>query len=73
MMLWQPPAERASASALAGFMRHYAPDRTDYPALWRWSVEQPAAFWRAVWEFTGVIGDGPGGVVVDDIHRMPGA
>jgi acetoacetyl-CoA synthetase len=28
----------------------------DCDALWRWSVEDPAAFWPMVWQFTGVIG-----------------
>ncbi|UVF80796.1 acetoacetate--CoA ligase [Gordonia mangrovi] len=28
-------------------------DRTidDYASLWQWSVDEPAAFWRAVWDF----------------------
>jgi acetoacetyl-CoA synthetase len=33
-----------------------------FPALHRWSVEQPAAFWEAVWTELGVVGergDGP--------------
>lgn len=29
--------------------RHGAP-AGDYPALWQWSVDHPAQFWRAVWE-----------------------
>jgi acetoacetyl-CoA synthetase len=73
VMLWQPSAERVETSALATFMRVHAPDAHDYPALWRWSVDHPDAFWRAVWQFGGVIGDGPGAVVVDDAGRMPGA
>ncbi|MDY6808532.1 MAG: hypothetical protein SW127_05885, partial [Actinomycetota bacterium] len=23
----------------------------DYTSLWQWSVDEPAAFWRAVWDF----------------------
>ena len=48
----------------------------DYERLWRWSVRNPAAFWRAVWEFFDVpaaVGPCPGddGVLAD--ARMPGA
>jgi acetoacetyl-CoA synthetase len=43
-----------------------------YAELHRWSIDQPEQFWRAVWEFTGVIGE-PGDVVVRDFNRMPGA
>ena len=30
--------------------RHNAP-MGDYSALWQWSVDHPARFWRAVWEY----------------------
>jgi acetoacetyl-CoA synthetase len=46
---------------------------SDYPALWRWSVESPADFWRLVWTFCGVIGDGPGDVALENPEQMPGA
>lgn len=55
--------------------RHGAP-AGDYPALWQWSVDQPAQFWRAVWEHFDVraaTGPQPGeqGVLAD--AAMPGA
>ncbi|TXI44554.1 MAG: acetoacetate--CoA ligase [Mycobacterium sp.] len=55
--------------------RHGAPDG-DYPALWQWSVDHPAQFWRAVWEHFDVraaTGPHPGdaGVLAD--ASMPGA
>lgn len=28
----------------------------DYPMLHRWSVDEPAAFWEAIWDFCGVVG-----------------
>jgi acetoacetyl-CoA synthetase len=40
--------------------------------LWRWSVDQPEAFWRELWDFGGVIGE-PGKTVLVDGGRMPGA
>ena len=49
-----------------------------YDALWQWSVDSPAAFWRAVWDFFDLdaiaaapLGDGDAAVLADD--RMPGA
>src|SRR5579884_1892254 len=42
-----------------------------YPALHRWSIENPSAFWRSVWEFAGCIGD-PGETTVVDYDKMPG-
>ncbi len=75
--LWTPSPERKAASNLARFAREVGGqqglDFTGYAALWRWSIENREAFWRAVWNFGGVIGDGPGprGIVDDD--KMPGA
>ena len=48
----------------------------DYAALWQWSVDNPARFWRAVWDFFGIQaavgpGDGDGSVLADVV--MPGA
>jgi acetoacetyl-CoA synthetase len=34
----------------------YCDAQRNWEALWRWSIDQPEAFWRAVWDFTGVIG-----------------
>jgi acetoacetyl-CoA synthetase len=40
--------------------------------LWRWSVEHPDAFWRAMWTFAGIVGE-PGEVTLENADRMPGA
>ncbi|MEY4081042.1 MAG: hypothetical protein RL430_1472, partial [Actinomycetota bacterium] len=45
----------------------------DYDALYQWSIAAPEAFWREVWSFCGVIGDGPGAITVEHRGRMPGA
>jgi acetoacetyl-CoA synthetase len=43
-----------------------------YADLWRWSVDERAAFWREVWSFCEIVGDpGSAPFLVDD--RMPGA
>jgi len=44
----------------------------DYEALWRWSVDAPEAFWCAIWDFAGVVGE-RGEPAVRDRERMPGA
>lgn len=65
---WRRFARTSAAS-------HGAPSG-DYPELWQWSVEHPARFWRAVWEYFDVradVGPAPGeaGVLAD--ASMPGA
>ena len=59
--LWQPSAtDRAQAEltrfrARCGEWHPEAGDLSTYPALHRWSVDHPEAFWSAVWRFTGVV------------------
>jgi acetoacetyl-CoA synthetase len=62
----------------AGAARRYGAPEGDYNGLWRWSVENLASFWRAVWEFFDMCGrddtaprDGDAGVLAD--ASMPGA
>jgi acetoacetyl-CoA synthetase len=72
--IWQPSAERAAATNLARFARRHAPAAiADYDALWRWSVEQPEAFWPAVWDFCKVRASRRADCVLADADRMPGA
>jgi acetoacetyl-CoA synthetase len=69
----QPAWRRFAAAAAAG---HGGPARPDYPELWRWSVAEPARFWRAVWEFFDVpaaTGPGQGDTAVLADPAMPGA
>ncbi|HEX9065294.1 MAG TPA: acetoacetate--CoA ligase, partial [Streptosporangiaceae bacterium] len=35
-----------------------------YQPLWRWSVQNPAAFWSTIWEYFGVLGDRGDGPVL---------
>ena len=67
----QPAWRRFAAAAAA----HGAP-AGDYESLWQWSVDHPARFWRAVWEFFDVpaaIGPGAGDAAVLADAAMPGA
>jgi len=48
----------------------------DYSDLWQWSVENPAQFWRTVWEYFDIRADpspGPGAAGVLADATMPGA
>ncbi len=70
--LWVPSPERVARANLTRFLDTVRADgiaAPDYDALWRWSVEDPAAFWPAVWRFTGMIGD-PGEEAVAGLDRM---
>ena len=54
---------------------HAAP-AGDYGALWQWSVDNPARFWRALWEYFDIqatVGPGAGDSAVLAEATMPGA
>jgi len=76
-ILWEPSAERIEAAAMTAFRRkvngRHGLELEDYAQLFRWSVEAPEVFWHDVWEFCGVLGDGPGTPVLLDGEQMPGA
>ncbi|WP_313673425.1 acetoacetate--CoA ligase [Mycolicibacterium sp.] len=58
------------------FAATHHPAAGDYAELWRWSVQHPAQFWRAVWEFFGIpaaSGPGPGDTAVLADAAMPAA
>ncbi len=75
--LWQPAAQSVAKMAITLFME-VAGQRSgrsiaSYDELHAFSVEDPAAFWKILWDEAGVKGD-PGTVpYVSDIDRMPGA
>ena len=75
--LWTPSAERMKRAHLSRFMAEvramWGIDAADYAALHAWSVAEPAQFWRSMWDFVGIVGDGPGRRIVIDGDRMPGA
>ncbi|ALA19758.1 MULTISPECIES: acetoacetate--CoA ligase [unclassified Chelatococcus] len=73
--LWTPSPERVAGTTLRRFMdflgeragRRFA----DYADIHAFSIDEREAFWSALWDFCGVIGEKGGQVLVDD--RMPGA
>jgi acetoacetyl-CoA synthetase len=75
--LWQPSAERIARAQVTAFARRIA-DRhgallPDQAALHRWSVEQPEAFWQAVFRDCGVLATQESPEVLAEGDRLPGA
>jgi len=75
-MLWQPSAERIARANITEFARRAAGIAgrpfPDYASLWRWSIEEREAFWRALWDYAGVAGERGERTVVNPT-QMPGA
>jgi acetoacetyl-CoA synthetase len=75
--LWRPSADSIEASNLTAFRRFLrdreGTDFADYASLHTFSVDQPEAFWSAVWDFTGLIAAERGDRVLTDPDKMPGA
>jgi acetoacetyl-CoA synthetase len=74
--LWTPSPARVERSNLTRYQRWLRDTRGldfgDYDSLWRWSVADPDAFWRSIWEFFEVKeGAGPAPALAE--RRMPGA
>ncbi|WP_321499396.1 acetoacetate--CoA ligase [Breoghania sp.] len=74
--LWAPSRARVEASAIHKFigfvMDRGAPALADYDALHAWSVAEPGAFWDAIWDFCGVVGE-KGERLIENGDAMPGA
>ncbi|AXT86265.1 acetoacetate--CoA ligase [Aeromicrobium sp. A1-2] len=69
-ILWSPPLD--GHSRLEQFMADLDHRFDDYESLWRWSVDEPNAFWRAIWLASDPPSDGdPTRALMDD--SMPGA
>jgi acetoacetyl-CoA synthetase len=75
--LWQPSRERVLGSNLTAFARaaesEWGRALPDYAALYRFSIEAPEVFWRSLWRFAEILGDGADGPVLEGAGRMPGA
>jgi acetoacetyl-CoA synthetase len=74
--LWSPGTRRVQEANITRFMQLIRQERdpgvADYQSLYRFSIDSPKAFWRAIWEFGGVVGTA-GSRVVEHFDRMPGA
>ncbi len=74
-VLWSPPADARELSRMGRYLAQLEADGLrfeDYDAAWRWSVDEPGAFWQSVWDWLGVRSGTPPGPALADA-RMPGA
>ncbi|HTJ37248.1 MAG TPA: acetoacetate--CoA ligase [Dactylosporangium sp.] len=75
-VLWQPPADVLDHTRIGAFMRWLGAERGkafgDYQALWQWSVDEPAEFWGAIWDYFEVVTHAEPTATLADA-RMPGA
>ncbi len=55
--LWTPSDDWIEATQLDAFRRDVRPQASDSHELWQWSVDEPGEFWRAIWDWCGVIGE----------------
>jgi acetoacetyl-CoA synthetase len=56
-VLWTPPADVRQTTRIGRYLDWLAErghDFADYESLWRWSIDQPAGFWRSIWDFFDV-------------------
>jgi len=72
--LWSPSEARQQASRMQAFL-HSAGEQHDrafrsYNELHRWSVSDVDAFWRHIWQFCNIVGDGPGGSALQRAGRF---
>ena len=75
--LWSPTHETVRNSLLSQFTNEVADQGAgsfdDYDALHQWSVENPADFWAAYWDFAELKASQKGDIAVKDLDRFPGA
>ena len=74
--LWTPEPDHLKTAPINAFMRT-AGERSGeaidgFDALHAWSIADPAGFWNLVWDYTGVIGEKGGRILIDG-DLMPGA
>jgi acetoacetyl-CoA synthetase len=75
-VLWRPPADAMQQTRMGRYLHWLAATRgldfATYDAAWRWSVDEPGAFWRSIWDCFEVLAHAPpSGDLVD--AQMPGA
>jgi len=75
--MWKPAPAQIASSQMQRFMDTAASTTgrafSGYHDLHEWSIADPEAFWDAIWEFAGIVGDRGNGPALRDGHRMPGA
>ncbi len=70
--LWTPSRGRIAASNLRRFQRFVSEQRDglgSFADVHAWSVEHPADFWAAVWDFCEVVGDRGARLIEEGTHQ----
>lgn len=76
--LWRPGADRIQQARITGFARRHAGiDLAEHPAdayrrLHAWSVGERGAFWAAVWDAAGLVGQRGDRTTTQPDDAMPG-
>jgi acetoacetyl-CoA synthetase len=75
--MWQPDEARIEKARVTAFRllvnERFGLDLADWPALYEWSVEEPAQFWEGMWRFADIRASKSWDELVRDRNRMPGA
>ncbi len=77
--IWKPRRLQRAASNLTAYagwlddIRLYRNTGEEYEALWQWSVERPAAFWKSLWTYCDVHASCEAQEILADGDAMPGA
>ncbi|MEM8743780.1 MAG: acetoacetate--CoA ligase [Pseudomonadota bacterium] len=75
--LWSPTPEQIAGSNIFRLIAHIREpgiaELSDSAELYRFSIEEPEAFWSALWDFLGVVGDKGDAPYLIDGNKMPGA
>ena len=71
--LWSPNETRMARSNLRRFSEAINPRLASYADIHRFSVNEPEAFWSALWDFCEIKAETRGARVLIDGNRMPGA
>ena len=76
-LLWKPSDDQIKQTNMFHFLNvvneKYRLDLKDYASLYKWSIENIAAFWETMWAFADIIASEPYQQVIDDVSKMPGA
>ncbi len=76
-VLWQPSPQRIETANITRFMVALRADQgidiSDYASLYQWSIDYPKAFWSSFWDFSDVVAETKGDVVLTHGNKMPGA
>lgn len=75
--LWVPAQEKVNNANMTKFMAYvnstFGNNISDFNQLYQWSIDRPADFWSAVWEFGGIIASSKWESVVTNQDDMMGS